>query len=453
MDMTHGTLLKKIVGFSLPLIAANVLQLLFNAADMVVIGQFASHTSLAAVGSTTSIIFLFINLLIGLSVGVNVVVARYLGATGHDDEISRTVHTAISVALLGGTAVGLFAGFFAVPLLDLASTPRDVRSLAALYMRIYFVGTPAVMLYNYGAASLRAKGDTRRPLLFMMSSGVINVILNVFFVAALKMDVAGVALATVLSQVFSAALTLHCLSRETDAIRFSFSKLCIDRQRLVEMARIGIPAGLQSCMFSIANIAIQKGINSYGSIETAASSAAFSIESFVFTSMNAYHQTCQTFTSQNIGAGHYDRARQVFSRCALCAVLIGTAVSSLVLLFAEPLMGLYSPEKAVIAAGISRLRIIVPLYVVYGVADVLVGAMYGRGYVLPPVVINLLGTCVFRIVWISFLDIPAVPAAWVYLAFPVSWIVITVFLTGLWLYILNKEAGSLRCTHAKVRPL
>lgn len=443
IDMTHGTLLNKIIQFSLPLIASNILQLLFNAADMVVIGQFASHTSLAAVGSTTSIIFLFINLLIGLSVGVNVVVARYLGATGHEYEISRTVHTALSVAILGGIAVGLFAGSFAVPLLDLASTPRDVKPLAALYMRIYFVGTPAVMLYNYGAAALRAKGDTRRPLLFMTLSGIVNVVLNVLFVAALEMDVAGVALATVISQIFSAGLTLFCLSREPDAIRFKPSKLCIDKQRLIEMAKIGVPAGLQSSMFSIANIAIQKGINSYGSIETAASSAAFSIEGFVYTAMNAYYQTCQTFTSQNIGAGYYERARKVFYRCALCSACIGAVLSSAVLLFAEPLMGLYSPETNVITAGIRRLFIIIPLYVVYGFSDVLVGAMYGRGHVLEPVVINLLGTCVFRIVWIAFLDIPAVPVAWVYLAFPVSWVLLTILLFGLWICVLRSESGRL----------
>ena len=442
MDMTRGPLLGKILLFSLPLMASNVLQLLFNAADVVVVGRFAGHASLAAVGSTVSVIFLFINMLIGLSVGVNVVIARYLGMDGYGREISKTLHTAVLVALAGGIALGAAGIAAAGRVLDLISVPDDVRPLALVYMRLYFVGTPFNMLYNYGAAALRAKGDTRRPLLFLLISGVVNVVLNLIFVIPLQMNVAGVALATVTSQALSACLILRCLSRSGDALCFSWNRLCLDKRSLVDMARIGIPAGVQSCLFSLANVSIQSAINSYDSIIMAGSSASENIENFLYSSMNAFHHACQTFTSQNVGAGRYDRIPRIVGACLLCVFVLGVAQSALAVCFAHPLISIYNSEPAVIAAGAQRMAIIAAPYAVFGMADVLVGAIRGSGVPIAPVVINLLCTCAFRLLWIHFLDTGKVGVAWVYSAFPITWVLLFVALSVFWLFLWRRDRGK-----------
>lgn len=437
--MTHGPLLGKILLFSLPLMASNILQLLFNAADVVVVGRFAGHTSLAAVGSTTSIIFLFVNLLIGLSVGVNVMIARYLGLTGYDKEISKTLHTSILVALVGGVLLGGVGIAASDGVLRLISVPDDVRPLAVMYMRIYFIGTPFNMMYNYGAAALRAKGDTRHPMMYLLFSGILNVALNLFFVISLKMDVAGVALATIISEALSAALVLRCLSRSEDALRFSWKKLCLDRESLVGIARIGIPAGVQSCLFSLANVAIQGAINAYGSVIIAGSSAATSIENFLYSSMNAFHHACQTFTSQNVGAGRYDRVDKIVRTCVLCTLVLGILQSTAAVLLAEPLVSIYNSEPDVIAAGAHRLILMASLYVLFGIADVIVGAIRGYGYPIAPVIINLLCTCVFRLLWVSILDTSKVDVEWVYSSFPISWALLLIVLTPFWLHLRHRD--------------
>lgn len=258
IDMVTGPLLKNLLLFSLPLMATNILQLLFNAADVVVVGRYASYASLAAVGSTTSIVNLVVNLLFGISVGVNVLIARYLGAGDRGDEISAAVHTAVAVALIGGIVLGGIGCAAAEWILRAVSTPEDIFDLALTYLYIYFAGTPAIMLYNYGAAALRARGDTRRPLIFLTISGVVNVVLNLLFVIACRMDVAGVALATVISETLSALLILTCLMRADDELHFSWRQLRIDRRSLIQMSKIGIPAGIQSCLFSLSNVAIQR---------------------------------------------------------------------------------------------------------------------------------------------------------------------------------------------------
>lgn len=289
MDMTHGPLLGKVLLFSLPLMASNLLQMLFNTADTVVVGRWAGHASLAAVGSTACIINLTVNLLVGISVGVNVVVARYLGETGREAEIGKALHTAMLVGIVGGTALGGVGILASGWMLDLISAPADVRPLALFYIRVYFIGTPFMMVYNYGAAALRAAGDTRRPLLFLTVSGALNVVLNLFFVISLGLDVAGVALATVISQGFSAVLVLVCLIRSRGALHFSFRQLRLDPWSLRAMARVGIPAGVQGCLFSLSNVALQGAINSYDSIVVAGYSAGASIENFLYISMNAFH--------------------------------------------------------------------------------------------------------------------------------------------------------------------
>lgn len=439
INMTSGPLLGKILLFSLPLVASNILQLLFNAADVVVVGRFAGHESLAAVGSTVSVIYLFVNLLIGLSVGVNVVVARYLGLTGYEREISRMLHTAVTIALVGGTVLGMAGIVAASWVLDLISIPDDVRPLAAVYMRIYFIGTPFNMLYNYGAAALRAKGDTRRPLMFLLISGTVNVILNLIFVILFEMNVVGVALATIISQSLSALLIMRCLSHMDDELHFSWKKLCIDKGSVVDMARIGIPAGVQSCLFSLANVSIQGAINSYDSVIMAGSSASENIENFLYSSMNAFHHACQTFTSQNIGAGRYDRVGRIVRTCLICVLVLGVIQSALSVLFAEPLISIYNSDPAVIKAGAWRLGIIAAPYAIFGMADVFVGAIRGYGVPIAPVIINLLGTCGFRLLWVHFLDTSRVGVEWVYYAFPISWTLILTALSLFWIYLWRRD--------------
>ena len=439
IDMTHGSLLGKILLFSLPLMASNILQLLFNAADIIVVGRFAGSASLAAVSSTVAVINLFTQLLIGLSVGVNVVVARLLGLGRHRREISRTLHTAVVVALGGGAVLGILGILAAGWMLDLIASPADVRPLALLYMRIYFIGTPFTMLYNYGAAALRATGDTRRPLFFLMISGAVNVALNLFSVIALDMGVAGVALATVISQAVSAALVLYCLSQTEGALHFSWRWLCLDKGRLLDMAHIGIPAGVQSCLFSLSNVVIQSAVNAYGSTIIAGVGAAESIEGFIYIAMNSFHQAAQTFISQNLGAGKMDRIGRVLRICVSCTLAIGVSLSALTVLFSHPLIGIYNSDPAVIQAGAERLFIVASVYVIFGVADVFVGAIRGYGVPIAPVVINLLGTCVFRLVWIAWLDTSRFGVEWVYISYPISWMLILLALVPFWFHLRHKE--------------
>lgn len=434
MDMTHGPLLGKILLFSLPLMASNLLQMLFNTADIVVVGRWAGHASLAAVGSTACIINLVVNLLVGISVGVNVVIARYLGETGREEEISRALHTALLVGIAGGTLLGLGGILASGWMLDLIAAPADVRPLALVYIRLYFIGTPFMMVYNYGAAALRAEGDTRRPLAFLTVSGVLNVALNLFFVITLRMDVAGVALATVISQGLSAALVLGCLAFSKGELCFSFRRLRLDAWSLKAMARVGIPAGIQGCLFSLSNVALQGAINSYDSIIVAGYSAGASIENFLYISMNAFHHACQTFASQNLGARRRRRIFRTVRLCLLCTLALGIAQSAVVSVFARPLVGIYNSDPAVIQAGAERIWTVVPFYAIFGVADVLVGAIRGCGSPVAPVVINLLATCVLRLLWVHFLDTSAVNVAWVYASYPVSWTMLLTALAAFWLY-------------------
>lgn len=454
VDMTHGPLLGKILLFSLPLMASNILQLLFNAADIIVVGRFAGNASLAAVSSTVSVINLFTQLLIGLSVGVNVVIARYFGLGGSGREISRTLHTAVTVALVGGAALGALGILMSGWVLDCMNVPDDVRPLALLYMRIYFVGTPVTMLYNYGAAALRAAGDTRRPLFFLIISGVINVILNLISVILFHMDVMGVGLATIISQAVSAVLVIACLSQTTGELHFSWRSLCLDKARLLDMAHIGIPAGIQSCLFSLSNVVIQGAINSYGSVIIAAVGAASSIEGFIYIAMNSFHQSAQTFISQNLGARKFDRIGRVLRICVTCTLVIGISLSVLTLLFAQPLISIYNGDPAVIQAGAERLFIVASVYVIYGIADVLVGAIRGCGVPIVPVIISLLCTCAFRLIWIAWLDTSAYGVEWVYISYPISWVMMLLALAPFWFHLRrgqNREQAQSANATASVR--
>lgn len=421
IDMCNGPILPKVIAFSLPLMLSGCLQLLFNAADVIVVGRFAGSESLAAVGSTTSLINLLINMFIGLSIGTNVTVALSIGS-GDAKATKDNVHTAVSVSLISGAALVVIGLIFTKPLLVLMGAPDDVLEKAALYLKIIFIGMPANMAYNFGSAILRAAGDTRRPLYFLSLAGVVNVVLNLFFVIVLHMDVAGVALATIIAQCISAVLILACLSRMDGPCRLNFKKLYIQPVNLRKMLKIGLPAGIQSSLFSFSNVLIQSSINSFGALVVAGNSAGTSIEQFVYISMNAVHQATVSFTSQNTGAGKPERINRILFSCLGLVIIVGLFMGIMVNIFAYPLLSIYSADPAVIAAGRERLIWISAPYFLCGVMEIFMGIMRGLGYAITPMVVSLSGACLFRIVWIAtvFAQFPSMDV--LLLSYPVSWI-------------------------------
>ena len=422
MDLCEGSILNKLLLFSLPLIASSVLQLFFNAADVIVVGQFAGDNSLAAVGSNGSIINLLTNVFMGLSVGANVLVARYF-ASKQEKELRKTVHTAITVSVVCGAVLAVVGALAAKQLLIWMQSPSEVIDLATVYLRIYFLGSPAMMLYNFGAAILRGVGDTKRPLYYLSFAGVVNVVLNLIFVVVFKMDVAGVALATVISQCVSAALVIRCLMREESAIRLEKQYLGVDKNTLLRILQIGLPAGVQGSLFSLSNVVIQSSINSFGNIVVAGNSAASNVEGFVYVAMNAFAQAIVAFVSQNVGAGKYERINKIVITTQLCVLTIGLVLGNVVYLLGEPILHLYSDSDIVIQAGIKRLSIICTTYALCGMMDSMVGALRGLGYSIMPMIVSLLGACAFRIAWISvFFQMEQYHTIdTVYFAYPISW--------------------------------
>lgn len=422
IDMCSGPILPKLLQFTAPLMCSSILQLLFNAADIVVVGRWAGDSSLAAVGSNASIIGLLTNLFIGLSVGANILAARFYGAR-EEESLRQTVHTAVLLGLLGGLGLAAAGVFGARTILIWMQSPPEVLDLAVLYLRIYFLGMPAAMLYNFGAALLRAVGDTRRPLFYLSAAGVVNVVLNLFFVVVCRLDVAGVAIATVASQCISALLVLHCLTREAGAVHPEPMQLKIYPVRLRQIMRVGVPAGLQGILFSLSNAVIQSSINSFGEIVMAGNAAANNIETFVYASVNAFYQANISFTSQNLGAGRLDRIRPIMVRSLGCAAAAGGLLGGLALLFGPRLLGIYSDSPAVIAAGMDRLRIVCALYAICGLMDVIVGSIRGMGYALTPMAVSLVGACGLRLIWIwTVFRMPEFHTVQtVYLSYPVSW--------------------------------
>ena len=423
--MCQGPLAGKILLYALPLMLSGILQLLFNAADIVVVSRFAQdgNTALAAVGSTGSLINLITNLFIGLSTGATVLVSRCFGSKDSDG-VERAVHTAITVAGIGGVLVGVFGFLCAEPILTWMDTPPNVLPWATLYVRIYFCGMPAVMLYNFGASILRAVGDTRRPLLYLILAGVINVILNLIFVVGLHLDVAGVALATVLSQCVSCVLVLRCLIVNGGTVRLIPKKLHVHKRELAMIARVGIPAGVQGMLFSLSNVVIQSGINSFGDVVMAGNAAAGNIEGFTYVAMNAFYQAALNFVSQNLGAGKMDRVKRVIFMCLGMVVVAGVVVGGAAFLGGEFLLGIYRPgETEVIAAGMNRLRIVSVTYFLCGVMEVFTGALRGLGRSIMPMIVSLLGACGLRILWMYtvFAWFPSIFV--VYLSYPITWLV------------------------------
>lgn len=421
VDMLHGPLLSRLLIYALPLVLSGVLQLLFNAADIVVVGKFTGSHALAAVGSTSALINLLVNLFIGISIGTNVLVARYCGARDFDNT-QETVHTSIMVSIIGGILMIFVGIIFAKPLLELMGTPADVIEHSVLYMRIYFIGMPAFMLYNFGAAILRAIGDTRRPLYFLTIAGVVNVIFNLFFVIALQMGVAGVAIATVISQVISAALVILSLMHTEGMCQLHKDQLKLHPDKLKAMLRIGLPAGLQGIVFSISNVLIQSSVNSFGSIVMAGNTSASNIEGFVYTAMNAIYQTCLSFTSQNLGAGNHDRIKKVLFYCLGIVTVIGIVLGQGAYRLGNILLSIYSSDPEVISYGLVRLSLVCATYFLCGIMDVCCGTMRGLGYSITPMLVSLTGACAFRVIWIMTIFKAEHTLFSLYVSYPISWL-------------------------------
>lgn len=420
IDMCNGPLLKKILIFYFPLMLSGVLQLLFNAADIVVVGRFAGSQALAAVGSTSALINLLVNVFIGLSVGANVLVARFYGA-GLKKDLSEMVHTSIMTALAAGVFLVIVGIGVARPALQLMGTPADVIDPAVLYMQIYFAGMPAMMAYNFGAAILRAVGDTKRPLYFLLIAGVVNVVLNLIFVTVFHMGVAGVAIATVASQVISAWLVMRCLIYTDSDYRLVLRELRIYPQKMWKMIQIGIPAGLQGALFSISNVLIQSSVNSFGAIAMAGNTAAANIEGFIYTSMNALYQTSISFTGQNYGARNYKRIGKILLICEGLVIIVGLVMGNGAYLLGNKLLWLYTTEAEVLPYGMLRLSIIASLYFICGMMDVIVGSLRGIGCSLLPMFVSLTGACLFRVVWIYTIFQQFRSLKTLYISYPISW--------------------------------
>lgn len=422
MDMCSGAILPKLLRFALPLMCSSILQLLFNAADIIVVGRFAGDNSLAAVGSNTSLINLLVNLFIGLSVGANILAARHFGA-GDREGLRQTVHTSMLLGLVSGCFLAVVGVAGAKTILTWMQAPPEVLDLAALYLRIYFLGMPVNMLYNFGAALLRAQGDTQRPLYYLFTAGVINVVLNLLFVIVCRLDVAGVAMATVISQCLSAFLVVRCMTRDTGGVHLELRQLRIWPVKLRQILQVGLPAGFQGILFALSNVVIQSSVNSFGEIVMAGNAASANIESFVYASMNAFYQANISFTSQNLGAGRLDRIRPILLRAQGCVIAVGLLLGGLAVLFAPQLLSIYSDSPAVIDAGMNRLVIVCLPYFLCGMMDVMVGSLRGIGYSVMPMLVSLVGACGLRLVWIATLfQLPAfhTPAG-VYWSYPVSW--------------------------------
>jgi putative MATE family efflux protein len=424
MDMCSGSIPKKMLVFTIPLMLSSILQLLFNAADIVVVGRFAGDNSLAAVGSTTALINLLTNLFVGLSIGANVTAARNYGAKRYV-ALSRTVHTAVTVSIISGAVLTVIGVTGTKEMLRLMSTPAEITDLAADYLRIYFAGITATMIYNFGSALLRAVGDTKRPLYYLLASGAVNAVLNLVFVIIFKMDVSGVALATVISQCLSAFLVIRCLMKETGPIKLTLKKLRVHRRELGSIIRIGLPAGFQGIVFALSNVVIQSSVNLFGNITVAGNSAAANIEGFVYVAMNSFYQATLSFMSQNFGAGEYKRLNKILAYGELCVIVVGLVLGNLAVIFGEQLLSIYSDSPEVIAAGMVRLGYISRVYFLCGIMDVLVGALRGIGYSVMPMIVSLLGACGLRLLWIATVfQIPEYHTVeTVYISYAITWII------------------------------
>lgn len=418
--MLNGRILPKILMFSLPLALSGVLQLLFNAADVIVLGRYVGSDALAAVSSTGSLTGLLTNLFIGISVGVNVVIATYYAA-GKYREVSKSVHTAIAVALVSGLLLIILGLAFSEPMLRLMGSPENVLPLSVQYLRIYFSGMPFIMLYNFGSAVLRSIGDTRRPLYYLVIAGVINVCLNLFFVLVLNMGVSGVAIATVSSHCISSLLIIRALIKEDSCLKFSIKKLNLEPGIVIRFAQIGVPAGLQSVLFAVSNVLIQSSVNSFGSIVMAGNGAAASLEGFQYTAMHSVYTGAITFVGQNMGAQKYSRLNKIALNSLLCVAVVGFVFQGVFALFGRELLWFYTTESQVVDAALVRLGVFIMSYWLCGLMDVSSGLMRGMGYGTLPTVVSLLGAVGLRILWLYTVFAANHDYRILLIGYPISW--------------------------------
>ena len=427
----------KMISFALPLMLSGILQLLFNAVDIIVVGRFSGSQSLAAVGSTSSLINMLTNLFIGISLGANVLAARFYAAGKHK-EMSETVHTAIATAFVSGVIMIFVGIFLSRPALELMDTPSDVIELSTLYIRIYFLGMPFFMLYNYGAAILRAVGDTKRPLIFLVISGVVNACLNMLLVIVFHLDVAGVAIATVISQVISCVLVIGCLYKTDAVYQLRFKKLRIKKKYLVQIFRIGIPAGLQSTLISFSNVLLQSSVNSFGSIAMAGYTAANNILSFLYMAANAVTQACMSFTSQNFGARKPKRMDRVIIDGMILQFVICLSLGTLAYVFGSQISSIYTDNPDVIKSSVEILALTTIPYFLCGIMDAWPGIIRGMGRSTVPMILCLIGTVGVRILWIFFFFPHHRTLRYLFISYPVSWIA-TIIMQLAYFFIIRKE--------------
>lgn len=419
-DMTTGPFFKKIILFSIPLIFTGLLQLVYNTADTVIVGRFAGKQALAAVGSTGSLVALILNVFMGLAMGAGVVTAKYIGA-GNMQKVKRCTHTAMLLSVVCGVAVGIIGFFVSGWMLQIMNVEAEILALSTLYLKIYFLGAPGMLIYNFGAAILRSHGDTQRPLYILFLSGIVNIVLNLILVISVKLGVSGVAIATVVSQYISAALIVVCLLRTDSVIKIHLKELRIHKSELLEIVKIGVPAGIQNSMFSIANVIIQSSVNAFGENAMAGIAAGSNYDSYIYTCTNAFAQTTMTFTSQNVGAEKYENVSKIYGRCLLLTCVVAGGLSCIGYVLRSQIVGIFSDVPEVIAIGAERMQLIMPFYITCSLQDVAAGQIRGLGRSTEPMLVSLIGTCGVRLLWI-FVFLPMNRTLMnLFIAYPLSW--------------------------------
>ena len=442
IDMCNGTIMDKLISFALPLMLSGVLQLMFNAVDIIVVGRFTGSQALVAVGSTSALINIFTNLFIGISLGSNVLAARFYAA-GKSKEMSETVHTSITIALISGIIMAFVGAIFAKGALELMDTPDDVIDQSVLYMRIYFMGMPFFMLYNYGAAILRAVGDTKRPLLFLIISGITNAVLNLILVIVFGLGVAGVAIATVIAQLISCVLVLACLCRSQSSYRLYFNKLGIRGDYMVQIFKVGVPAGIQSVVINFSNALLQSSVNSFGSTAMAGYTAANNLLGFLYVSINSVTQACMSFTSQNLGVGKFKRMDRVLIDCIILSVAVSIVMGSSFYIFGRQLIGIYTSDAEVVKCGMEILAYTTLTYFLCGIMDLIPGALRGMGYSAVPMVLSVIGTVGTRVFWIFGIFPYYRSLGILFVSYPASW-GLTIVLQAACFYFVRKRVHGKR---------
>jgi len=437
MDMLHGPLLKKMIIFALPLALGSVFQQLFNMVDSAVVGQFASSEALAAVGANAAVVNLFVNFFVGISVGSSVLVANYIGS-GKLKKLSDGVHTSISIAIVCGAFLAVFVQFVAEPLLLLMGTPDNIIDLAVTYLRIYGLGMPFILLYNFGAAILRSAGDSQHPFYALIIGGFVNACLNLFFVIVLHMSVSGVAIATAVSNVISSCIVMYYLMHEKEELRFSFQKLTIAKEELIYILRIGMPAGLQGTVFSLSNVVIQSSLNSFGSSVIAGSSAAVNFELIGYCIVNGFSQSATTFVGQNYGANEMERCHKVWKLALIAGIGISGVIDLLIVLLRVPLIHLFTSDTKVIPYAVHRVIQIMSVHWLIGTYEITGSALRGYGKSLVPALITVFGTCVIRLLWVYIVNHFCHTFTMLLLVYPISWI-ITGFIMISYYYWIRKK--------------